>query len=136
MLDPLKKNSFEAQKNLDPPIKFFLFMAMVILSTLVERFSVSRIRDFFFKCKKLFKLKATISFGLQRSGELWPWVFCHLGKKWVFIPFLPILHHFSRNQINLKKFVINFPSNFFFLYIFLFYKFYYLKIYKKSKKKQ
>ena len=50
MLDPLH-NFFFTNKKLeikrDPPIKFFfLFMAMVILSALVERFSVSRKRDF------------------------------------------------------------------------------------------
>ena len=62
--------------------------------------------------------------------------FCNLGKKWVFIPFLPILCHFSSNPINFQeKSVIIFVTQIFphFFYI-SFYKFYYIKINKKSKK--
>ena len=54
MLAPLVKKCRNAQKQqkfgpqkekLDPPIFFVLFMAMVILSVSVERFSVSRMWD-------------------------------------------------------------------------------------------
>ena len=40
MFDPIKKKYI-------PSLRFLLFMAMVILSALVERFSVSRPHDFF-----------------------------------------------------------------------------------------
>ena len=50
---------------------------------------------FFFKCQKLVKLKATISYGLQRSGELWPWFFMLFGKK---IGFHNIFAHLTQFQ--------------------------------------
>ena len=48
ILTPLK-NLTEEKKYIyfDPPINFFLSMAMVILSASVKIFSVSRMRDFF-----------------------------------------------------------------------------------------
>ena len=55
LLDPLKKKEKKLDrkeketketKNL-PPIKFFLFLAMMIVSASVKRFIVSRMRDFF-----------------------------------------------------------------------------------------
>ena len=44
MLNP--KPELEEKKKLDPPIKFFLFMVMAILSASVKRFSVSHMQDF------------------------------------------------------------------------------------------
>ena len=53
MLDPFKKQERKnldckkKKKKIDPPNKFFLVMAMLILSASVKRFSVSRMREFF-----------------------------------------------------------------------------------------
>ena len=50
MCDPLhnnnKKQTKKKKRKKDTLIKFFLFMAMVVLSASVKRFSVSRMRDF------------------------------------------------------------------------------------------
>ena len=63
MLAALKKKIYPEKKEdkkdnkLDPPTKFFfLFMAMAIPSALVERFSVSCMRDFYFLGEKFHKL--------------------------------------------------------------------------------
>ena len=47
ILDTLHNNRFGPQKKLDPQIKFLLFMALVILSASVERFSVSSMQNFY-----------------------------------------------------------------------------------------
>ena len=52
---PSKKYFSRLPNKIDPPIKFFLFIASVILSALVERFSVSRVQDFY-SCFERIKL--------------------------------------------------------------------------------
>ena len=46
-LDHIQKKHLGPPKKLDPLVKFFLFIAMVVISALVEGVSVSRIQNFF-----------------------------------------------------------------------------------------